>query len=292
MNVIRSVVAEASVIDSLSWTVALQIDIGVATQRVFIPKWNARMVFHKNEMTPVTMPPRGPEVLELRAIWSSDVRDSRWFSRIDRNVEFRTELAGDAVERIERFRCGGPLFVRLESQAQVLVLPQGDAAEIASAIATAYTDPGRVIWVDVLSESLDARDIWLRNVIAVLRPPGRVLLEVAVPSCITDEPNAHRALAALEKADSEFSIGRYEEVANHVYKALEALQPLLHLVSSASGDMVRGRIKDQGSALAGIANEVRHDEAKLKRAVAKVDRALAQHLLISAKSLAAVIMRP
>ena len=120
--------------------------------------------------------------------------------------------------------------------------------------------------------------------------PGRVVLEAALPKLESDQEAAKRAFEYLAKAQAAFDEGRYEPVGAAIYKALEALQTLYAHTETVYGSTIRGFVKNEVGALSALTNEVRHDEAKMKRPTSDIDRTLALHLLTATKSVAAVLL--
>jgi hypothetical protein len=123
----------------------------------------------------------------------------------------------------------------------------------------------------------------------VLRPPGRVVLEVQLPEPGASEEHGRRALGHLDTAQRAFDEARYDEVARLVYKSGEAFQQLGHRVEERYGELAQKTVAKQNTALQALCHPERHDESKVVGGH-DTDRTMAMHLLASMKSLAAIYL--
>lgn len=173
----------------------------------------------------------------------------------------------------------------------MLCFGEGDTPEIVLyALCEAYTSRSRVLWVDVWGASQElTRDTWGGDLLAKLRPPGQVIFEAAIPPATATEDHGRRALEHLEFAQKAFDEGRYDETLRTAHKAGEALQNLNSRVVARYGENVQKALSNQISALHRICHIERHDQEHASARPA-VDRALAQHVLVSMKTLAATYL--
>jgi hypothetical protein len=293
MHDIKTVAPETGPIDSIVWTAEVRFDYGPEAQVLSLQGWKGVVALYHEPVRTGSLPGPGPGKLTLAATWESEHEHSQMFSNSTATMRFRTALPGDALDRIEQFRAGGRLFARLEGKLRFFALGpiDADARTRIEALLACYDVGRKSIWNDLWGDSLElTRDLWTGTVLPVLRPPGRVVLEAALPKVESDQEAARRAFAYIAKAQASFDEGRYEPVGAAIYKALEALQTLFAHTDAAYGPTIRGFVKTEVGALSALANEVRHDEAKMKRPTSDIDRTLALHLLTATKSVAAVIL--
>lgn len=188
------------------------------------------------------------------------------------------------LDRIERFRGGGSIFVRVEGDCIEL---RGRYQDEPYAQLLRQVEPGGPSAVtEFWSESLELSHASWARILAVLRPPGLRVLEVWLPSGETSNETARRALDRIARAQEEFDHGRYPKVAEEIYKAVEFLQELSGELEPRYGSELASAIKKRAGGITYVANNERHARGELDR----VDRPLAQHLLASAKSLVAVYL--
>lgn len=207
-------------------------------------------------------------------------------------MTFRVEFPGDALKRLEQFRAGGRLYSRLEGKFQYLSLGPMQVGQEdflvarAATLLTVMVSPQSLLWMNVNGESVEVtRDRWIAEVLNVLRDPTRVVLEATLPLAQAETDAGKRALAEIVDAQREFDQGRYVPCAAAIYRALEAIQSCGARLERYGTFGARFAL-EQGKAARSAANECkRHDEAKLGREPTPIDRALALHLLLTAKSL-------
>ncbi len=292
MHDIKQVAAETGAIDSLVWTAEVRLDFGPQAEQLFLLGWLGGVALYREPVASNSLPASGK--LLLPATWESHPDQTKVFSSSPLLMKLRTALPGDAFDRIERFRDGGRLYARFEGKLEYLALGPSDAArdQRIGALLACLAVGRNVIWRDIWGDSLElTRDVWAGTILPALRPPGRVILEAALPTLASDHDAAKRAFEYIAKAQASFDEGRYEPIGQAIFKALEALQTLYEHTERAYGAMIRGFVKNEVGALSAIANEVRHDEAKMQRPTSEIDRTLALHLITATKSVAAVILR-
>lgn len=290
---IQSVQAEAGLVDSLVWTVGLRIDLEQPVERVFVTRWTGDIVFSRENIRAGS--PAGPvptRARALRAAWVSEPEQARRFSGSNELTgTFRSELPGDSLDRLERFRNGGRLFARLEGWFRLLWLSEDDAHDPTRPLSYLFDRGAPRIWWELRGPSYElTRDGWFQ-VLADLRSPTRVLLEATLPTGTPFEEHGKRAIAHLAEAQRAFDDARHDETARLAYKAVEALQALGERVEGRYGGSVRRAFTSQCKALKDICHPERHDESRTHEPP-RVDRVLAEHILLTAKSLAAVAMSP
>lgn len=290
MNGIKKILAERGLVDTITIDVDITVDVNVGEQRVFLTRWDGVLAFYRNEVAEYQAGPKEGRVV-LPAVWQPGEHDVRLVARTNRLMTFRVECPGDALERLEGFRAGGRLYARLEGRFQHLSLGRmnGNGSDPIEGLLHSLVNPQRVLWMDIKGEALEvSRDRWIAEVLNILRDPAHVVLEARLPVAHVDADAGKRALAELQEAQSEFDHGRFVPCAAAVYRALEAIQSCgsrLDRYGAFGGRF----IADQSKATRSAANECRrHDEAKLGREPTPIDRALALHLLLTAKSLLAL----
>src|SRR5688572_13616431 len=111
-HIIEKVNAEKGAIDRLEWSVRAHVAPGGNRNRpIFILGWEGQIVFYREPIPSSILPsPTHPPRLALAAPWINRAKASRLFVPSEVIIAFRTELPGDALDRIERFREGGRLF--------------------------------------------------------------------------------------------------------------------------------------------------------------------------------------
>lgn len=287
MNGIKKIFAERGLVDSITVDIDITIDVNVGEQRVFLTRWDGVLAFYRSDVAEYQAGPKEGRVV-LPAIWRPGEHDVRLVARTNRLMTFGVECPGDAFDRLERFRAGGRLYVRLEGRFQYLSLGRmrGDGSDPIEAVLLSLVNPQRVLWMDIKGEALEiSRDRWIADVLNVLRDPSQVVLEAQLPVAHVDDDAARRALAEIVDAQADFDQGRYVPCAAAIYRALEAIQSCGARLERYGTFGARFAL-EQGKAARSAANECkRHDEAKLGREPTPIDRALALHLLLTAKSL-------
>jgi hypothetical protein len=179
--VIKQVEPVPGLIPMLRFTTSIRVDVGQPLTRLFLTKWIGDVGLTTRPEGGGLMPP-GPNKLMLPATWTSEPEGSRIFSGQDHVAVFMSAVTPQTLDAIERFRNGGRLFARLQGKLQAFLLGRHDAPRniALEELLTMLTDPGRGLWHNALSDTLElSRDLWCTDVLSVLRPPGRVMLEPA-----------------------------------------------------------------------------------------------------------------
>lgn len=207
-----------------------------------------------------------------------------------------TELPPWVLDDIESWRSGGQLYARFEGELFLLSCgvnrdPRGGAV-VGYPLLDQFGDGGRTVYQRLDSESLEiSRDRWC-SLLAVLRPPGRIALDLPLggPSAVEGEPSA--TLDKLLKARAELDAGAYPNVVRLLYVVLEDLQATLNGTDGLSaryGSRTKERILGNLKELKGLANCERHggQGAEPERA----DRDLANYVFAGTAALAAMLLR-
>lgn len=289
---IKKVEPVTGLIPSLRFTTNIRIDDPHTDARLFVAKWIGEIGFTKSQEPTNGMSPTGPNKLVLPARWSSEPHATRSWARSDTAATFECDVPPAVVDAIDRFRDGGRLFARVQGKLQIWPTgsPGTDVNEVLSNILGGITDPMRIIWFDIWGDSIElTHHVWCEEILPALRPPGRVVFEAVLPPSTPTEEHGRRALDHLDAAQRAFDEGRYEESARLVYKAGEALQPLGKAVESRYSEYTQRRVAEANSAIQALANSDRHDATK-GGGRHDTDRLMAQHLITSMKSLAAVYL--
>lgn len=289
---ITQVVPEPGAVDALLWSVEIRTDFfGIRMERIFLAGWSGVIAFYRDPCPGHSMPAPDPgRRLTLAAEWVNRDRTTKLLAPQEVSFLFRTQLPGDALDRIDRFRGGERLYARLEGQFMRWSLDGNplEGQDEVEAIVAAAADPGRVIWADVRSESHElSRDVWGVSVLSVLRPPGIVTLEIRLPTDESASQPLKRALAHLNEAQRALDHNQTDRVAQIVYRALDELKGCADQVQTSRGEFITRRLLDERKALASICDPERHGE-RPSGPTGDVDRTLAQHILAAAKSLVAV----
>jgi hypothetical protein len=292
--IIKKVEPIPGLVPSLRFATSVRLDFGQANARLFVLKWVGEIGFTRQPEQGGSMAPAGPGKLVLPATWASEVdgHATKRLSGVELHANFTCEMTPTILDGVERFREGGRLFARVQGKFQALVLGtyQSPTQEVLTEIIGGLTNPQVTVWTEACGDSFEVtRDVWCMEILPVLRPPGRVILEAALPALHAEEDHGRRALSHLDAAQRAFDEGRYEETARLVYKAGEALQQLGSNVEACYGDLAKSSIAKQNSALQALCHPERHDESKVVGGH-DTDRPMALHLLTSMKSLAAVYL--
>lgn len=292
--VIKRVEAIPGLLPSLRFTTSLRLEFGRSNSRLFVMKWIGEIGFARRPEQGGGMMPSGPEKMVLPALWASetDGHITKHLSGTEMHATFTCNVTPSILDGLERFRDGGRLFARVQGRCQALVLGTYNTPfeQVLGELVSAFTDPQRMVWTEAWGDSYElTRDLWCAEILPILRPPGRVVLEATLPALLPDEEHGRRALGHLDAAQRAFDEGRYDEAARLVYRAGEALQQLSAHVESRYGDLAKGSIARQNAALQALCHPERHDDSKVVGGH-DTDRPMALHLITSMKSLAAVYL--
>jgi hypothetical protein len=200
------------------------------------------------------------------------------------SFRFAADLPLGALERIERRRDGGPMFLRLDGAFSFLSCGKDEGDHLQALQKQVFGMQSAQLGLACEPYEVP-RDIWNR-VLGELRDERRILVEVALPGRHLPEGLADELEGILQRAQAALDQGSFEEVLRLTYAALELMKKNPSQVKKRYGEELYKRIADQRSKLQGMANCERHwtGEGTLHNA----DRALALHLLISAKTLASL----
>lgn len=289
---IKKVEPVTGLVPSLRFSTNLRVDAFQSEDRVFLSKWLGEIAFTKKAEPSNGISPTGPNKLVLPARWTSEPQTTRTWARSDVFATFECDMTPEIVDAIDRFRNGDRLFARVQGKLQMWStgshgMPPNDVLKL---ILSGVTDSQRVIWFDVWGESLELTHyVWCEEILPLLRPPGRVVFEAVLPALTATEAHGRRALDHLDAAQRAFDEGRYEEAARLVYKAGEALQQLGAAVEQRYGALAQKSVAKENSALQALCHPERHDESNVVGGH-DTDRVMAQHLITSMRSLAAVYL--
>lgn len=288
---ITKVVPEPGAVDSLLWTVEVRTDFfGINMERILLAAWSGAVAFYREPIPGNSMPAPDPRRrIALPAEWVNRDKTTKLLAPQDVSFVFRTQLPGDALARLERFRDGERLYARVEGQFMRWSLGDPNAAfDQVEAVLMAAREPRLILWADVRSEPHElTRDEWGAHVLATLRPPGIVPLEVKLPTVESEAEPVKRALAHLDEAQRALDENKTDRVAHMAYRALDELKHLADRVQANRGEFIGKRLLEERKALASICDPERHGE-RPSGPTGQVDRVLAQHILAAAKSLVAV----
>jgi hypothetical protein len=291
---IKSVVAVRDAIDRLEWDTRISAPFGSAPS--FVVHWEGNVVFYKEPIASNQgMGPSFPR-RALAARWTNRENAARVLRPDESTFTFVTELPGDALDRIESFRDGGRLFARLEGTRFVVNRDPGFAVPNQPKLpwlddVADIMGRGNRPWTDnVWSEPFELREIWCTQVLATLRPPGRFVLDLQLPSASADGDTAKRALDHIANAKKTFiEGGRDGEVGRICYRALDELRKLADGVEARYGKFGRDRIIAQIKETKSLCDPERHGDAPHHDDL-EFDRTLAQHVLAVTSSIAGLLM--
>lgn len=285
---IGRVLAVRDAVDLLVWEVEIATTFyGSNYQRAYAWLWEGDAVFWREEVPFGTRP--GPQTPRraLRARWTNRDQSARMIVPRDQKFEFTTDLPGDALDRIEEYRDGGRLFVRIEGKLSVAFAGPSKARESHDEIAGILNDLGRsmvdssrVYAVDICTILKEiSRDTWSESILAKLRTPGRHILEVRVPIGQAAGDAAAAAIQSHRAAQLAFDQGRYEETLGACAQALGQIDQLMERIEASYGKGCREVVAEQLRATRDLCAPS-SSQAKMR-----VDRALAHHLLVVTSSL-------
>lgn len=186
-------------IDRISWTVEIATDFwGTAPDRAFAFDWIGDIAFYREHVPANTT--RGPQTprLTLPARWRRTQYDAQLHVPAAKPWTFETQIPPTALDALEAFRQSGRLYARLEGEALMVVGgSQGWLDELANIMGAGR----RIPTVTIRSESYElTRDLWCQEVLAVLRPPGRFVIEVSVPRATAINELGERAMQRIAAA--------------------------------------------------------------------------------------------
>lgn len=236
---------------------------------------------------------QNPDALRLPLRWVPSAQKMIWAGRPG-EIRFEARCDGKTIERIEEFRDGGPVHLRLEGEFRVLkkggespVRPEEDRWMKGVAEWLNGAMPQAVLKVLSKDHTLLA-EAWSKSVLSILRHPGSFFVEFTTP-----HPTGKVAAEVLEhfkKGQAAFERGGYDEVARVLYIALEAVKG--HVANVERPQFVKDRILDRIKALNAVCNRERHKEKNgPDEEPVKFDRALAHDALASTASLIGLLFR-
>lgn len=280
-HTIAKVEAVADVVDRLEWSVRILAD-GWGLGRAYVLHWDGHIALCRE-------PGGAGSRLTIPARWTNREHASRFVVLPgERMFTFATDLPGDALDRVERFRASGPLHAYVEGTFVVAFLRDGNSEDWTSAVANMMGGTSRCDQ-SVRTESASLRELWCEKVLATLRAPGRYLLEVTIPRTAPEGEMAKRALARLGDAQGAFDLGNYPEVARLCYRALDEIVFSQESLRVRFGEFAGGSLHKQFKELKDLCNADRHGD-RPRHAGFEVNRAFAEHALITASSLCAVAL--
>jgi hypothetical protein len=290
---IKSVAAVRDAVDRLQWEARISTTFG--PEPAFIVHWEGNIVFSGDPVRSHHGQGLSTSRRTLPARWANRETSARVLRPDESKFEFVTELPGEALDRIESFRDGGRLFARLEGKLFIVSRNPGHRDQPQMPWLDDVVDimgRGNRPWSDdVRSEPFELREVWCSQVLGTLRPPGRFVLDLQVPTASPEGEVAQRALAHLDEAKKTFTEGGREgEVGRVCYRALDELRKLVDRVEPRYGRFARDRIAGQIKETQSICNPERHGD-RPEHDDLTFDRALAQHVLAVTSSIAGVLLR-
>jgi hypothetical protein len=288
---IDRVTAVRDAVDRLEWQVRIVSDFyGVRSASGIIVRWHGNLAFYRESIPPNSMPGPQFERLTLAARWLNAEEAGRLMIPEEKMFRFATELPTGTLDRIETFRRGGRLFARVEGQLHLLYQEDGFNGPPEQWLAT-FTKAARdgLPKADIHGASLElTRDVWNRDILGVLRPPGRCIMEIQVPSTAPASEVVESALRHVADAQTACDDARHEEVLRICYRALDRLGTLVEATSDRYGVFGKGRIAEQVKATKALCNPERHAEDDRSTGFT-TDRRLAMHVLAVTSSLVAIV---
>lgn len=274
---------------------------GVNLWKRLLLDWTGDVVLTRNPIASNSETSREHAPVRLPARWLNRERVTRVDSRHEHSFVFETILTSEVLNRIDDFRNGSSIFARLEGEMLTLIVERTNED-----ISHPYNQPvkrtelwnqlsefGRSLWGRVVSEPYElSRDFWSRQILGTLRPPGRVLIEMKLPSAGGQSAIASACLKHLGNAQSALDDLRLEEVAAHVHRALEETSKLDEVVKSRYGGLITQRLSEQRDALMEVAARPQPEPDASDGSLPPMTRSLAQHLLLSAWSLCGTYFAP
>lgn len=194
------------------------------------------------------------------------------------------DLPPGGIDRLERFRDGGPLYARIVGGFAYIPVgdnPNGEYQALRSlqgvGLNRSYSIYGKANRIDPEQWS---------DVLQVLRRERRLSIEVAIPAKATPESLLSELEDRQKAARRALENGSYAEVARIVFMMLEIMKNNPACVNERYSKSVCKHLNNMASGLRGVANLERHHHGT--DGYDHVDRALAVHLLTSFTTLAAV----
>jgi hypothetical protein len=156
---------------------------------------------------------------------------------------------------------------------------------------TSLGDPLRSISSNIQSEPFElTRDLWCTEVLGMLRPPGRSIVEIVAAKAADLSERALHALTHLKDAQTAFDQGRWAETARTCYRGLEELKALTQSIETRYGRHGKGCVVEQIKAVCSLCNVERHGEVPHHDGL-EFDRGLAQHVLACAWCIAGLVLQ-
>lgn len=275
-------------VDRLEWDVRVALSgFGPTTQGVYVLRCDGRIAFYRERVAGMPGPTFPRRTLTAR--WTNTERP-RLHVPGEAIFQFATDVPRDALDEVERFREGGPLFARFEGKLALVFQKSEGQADWLGDLVRVLGDFHRSSSFDVCTDHLALRDDWCEEILTALRPPGRHLVEVCVPSAEASCERGQRALEHLRNAQRAFDDGRYADVLRAAYVVLDELVPLHNVASPRYGAFGHDRLREQMSETRKLCNPERH-RTRDQFDSAPPDRLLAQHVLTVTASSCGVVLR-
>ena len=289
-TVITHVEAHKDAVDRLDWRLRTSIERGERIrERVHLLRWSGTLKFYRPSR--VGSGASGPHEahLTLPATWVHLPQDTYTWTLNDISFVLSTRLFGDALDRIERFRQGGQLYVRVVGHFYMFVAAADRSQANLSQEVEDWHDPRVTTTYEVRSDDFEmSRDRWSTEVLTKLRPPGHRILELSLPSIEAEHEGGQRALRYLKEAQAAFDRGQYDVVASRAYRAIDGLHQAQERFEKHYGKFGARQINVQIKAFKSLCNTERHSEAEHHDGL-KFDRVLAHHALIGAQDILGVL---
>ncbi len=292
-STINEVRAVRDSVDRLEWTLELATDFfGTRPNDAYVLDWVGRAVFYREPVAPNSKPgPQHPR-MTLDANCRNWGRARQLRMPNPTSLVLVSEITSDALEKIERFRDSGRMYVRIEGCLTVVVNEsENDGHPWLTDLQRLFGDRRRVPHVDVWSASFElTRDLWCDEILSTLQPPGRYVVEV-LPHGVTEREAAGHIMRHVSEAREALTDGRFEEVGRICYRALDELSRLGDAVRERYGKLGRERLADQIQSTKSLCNPSRHGNQPAHDGFS-MSRALATHILAVTSSLAGVLLAP
>jgi hypothetical protein len=294
---ITRVVPIAGAVDRLLWDVEFSPSFwGTFGTRILLD-WTGDLVFDKRPIPANSMPPPGSPNWRLAGRWVNRERLTHVHPQQTYSIQIESDLPGDALDRLERFRDSGRLYVRVEAEVTVLlggILEPGvapDAIKSEYGFLLQLRNPSRSMRETFRTEAFElTRDVWGYEILGALRPPGRFIFEATIPFGTAHEEVAKKGLAHLTESRKALDEGRYAEVARLCYRAIEELAKLSERIETQYGKYGKDRLLIQMKEVRSLCDPERHGSKPVSEDCV-FDRPLAEHVLSSVMSFASVVLR-
>ncbi len=282
-------------VNGIRWHVRIATDfLTTEPRRAYVLQWDGLVSLYRESVPSTTTVGADHPRLTLSTRWANRNWSSRVHSPSDVRFEFVTDVSHEALDAIEEFRASGRLYARIEGILIVIFRGLTDGVDNwAEGIKTLMGDNSSTHGQPIISEPLElTRDRWCAQILAMLRPPGRHVIEVQLPLASANDDNstaAKNAIMRLTEATEAFKYGRYSDVARISYQVLDELRKASAGIMDKYGMFAHKRINDELKALCSICNPTRHAEEPAHDGLS-VDRALAQYVLVGSQNLAGLIL--